>query len=525
MIAVTILLIMLLIFPPSGLAATYWVAPTGAAAWGSCVGSTPLSGASACPVATAFSSAVAGDLVYFRGGTYTVPQRNTGDGYGVYYTVANSGTAGNEITFQAYTGETPTFNGTTGGSGDNLVDQSTGTIAQIMGVGLGKSYITFSGLTLTANSGTYAGAMVIGGDGNNYPGPYDTHHITVQNMTFADHSGLTTTIDNIQQLRVESTHDVTVKNNYFGKHRSATDYPNTSGIKEYHDTNLIIEHNEFSDQTAAIYMKSGSLDSTIRYNYIHNSNVGLHIVTNLYVHINLHVYHNLITYSAYNPVEFTCADDALPSGECNRDGQFYNNTVYGTSTLGDNTVILGGITGTTVGITNFQIYNNLWQQQGGNYGSATLRTSFPTSGGLTTLDYNNYGSYTGLHSYVAGGSRTTSNSLANLKAINPLYNLASANHDQHSLATAPTFVNGSGNLNQIADFALSAASAGYHAGSDGLDMGVDVALVGISGSSVTPNKFRLSLKLKGVSYDYSSDLWPLRVSRPVVRVAGVQSFN
>lgn len=78
-------------------AATHWVSPTGTAAYSSCVGATPLSGTSACSLATANSNAVAGDLVYLRSGTYTQSSGGTG------IQPSNNGTSSsNMITFQGY---------------------------------------------------------------------------------------------------------------------------------------------------------------------------------------------------------------------------------------------------------------------------------------------------------------------------------------------------------------------------------------------------------------------------------------
>jgi hypothetical protein len=78
-------------------AATHWVSPTGTASYASCVGSSPLSGTSACSLSTANGSAVAGDLVYLRSGTYTQSASGTG------ITPSNSGTSpSNMITFQGY---------------------------------------------------------------------------------------------------------------------------------------------------------------------------------------------------------------------------------------------------------------------------------------------------------------------------------------------------------------------------------------------------------------------------------------
>jgi hypothetical protein len=110
-------------------AATHWVSPTGAAAWGSCVGATPLSGASACSLAAANSNAAAGDLVYLRAGTYSTELKPAHSGSGTL----PSGPF-NFITFQAYTGETPTIS--TSGDGFDLT---------------ALSYIRIGGITFTLN--------------------------------------------------------------------------------------------------------------------------------------------------------------------------------------------------------------------------------------------------------------------------------------------------------------------------------------------------------------------------------------
>ena len=84
--------------PPG--ASTYWVSPTGAAAWASCAGATPLSGSAACSLATANANAAAGDLVYLRSGTYTQSSGGTG------ITPSNSGTSSSSmITFEGYPGD------------------------------------------------------------------------------------------------------------------------------------------------------------------------------------------------------------------------------------------------------------------------------------------------------------------------------------------------------------------------------------------------------------------------------------
>ena len=113
-------------------AATYWVSPTGAANWSACAGTIPLSGTAACSLSTANSSAVAGDLVYLRAGTYAegaIQPSNRGTG------TPPSG-PWNFITFMAFTGETPIIS--TSGTGDPLNLS-------------GLSYIRVSGITFTMN--------------------------------------------------------------------------------------------------------------------------------------------------------------------------------------------------------------------------------------------------------------------------------------------------------------------------------------------------------------------------------------
>jgi hypothetical protein len=133
------LLFVCLTLPGVARAQTYWVSPTGAAAWSNCTGSTPLSGASACSVATANSNAAAGNTVYFRNGNYgavTIQPVHSGTG------------VSNRIIFVAYTGETPTLSG-----GNPDVELS------------GNSYIVINGFTF--NNTTTIVARVENGANHN----------------------------------------------------------------------------------------------------------------------------------------------------------------------------------------------------------------------------------------------------------------------------------------------------------------------------------------------------------------------
>jgi PKD repeat protein len=84
-------------FPTGGQTGrTYWVSPTGTAAWADARSEKPLSGSACSPLSTANRNAVAGDTVILRDGTYS-----TG------INPSNSGSEGNVITFMAYKGEIP----------------------------------------------------------------------------------------------------------------------------------------------------------------------------------------------------------------------------------------------------------------------------------------------------------------------------------------------------------------------------------------------------------------------------------
>jgi hypothetical protein len=86
----------------STFAATHWVSSSGTATWANCTGVAPLTGTATCSLGTANNNAAAGDLVYLRAGTY-----DAGGGVGIQ--PQNSGTSSARITFEAYTGETPTI--------------------------------------------------------------------------------------------------------------------------------------------------------------------------------------------------------------------------------------------------------------------------------------------------------------------------------------------------------------------------------------------------------------------------------
>lgn len=162
-------------------AATHWVSPTGAAAWSSCSGTTPLSGTGACSLSTANTNAAAGDLVYLRGGTYS----------GTSLSPVNSGSCPSTcygevgatmIVFSAYTGEVPIISGVSTGlmlSGVNWV-KVTGITFQDFTLAAftlnnGASYDEISYNSFVNIGTNYSNGLSVIGSNASSSGPWSTH--------------------------------------------------------------------------------------------------------------------------------------------------------------------------------------------------------------------------------------------------------------------------------------------------------------------------------------------------------------
>lgn len=431
-------------------AGTYYVSPTGTASWPACTNiSTP------CSVATAFANAVAGDVVYFRGGTYNVPAKNFGDTYTGYYQPSNSGTSGNPITFKAYPGEVPLFNGTAGGTGDHS------TYATIFGV-YRKSYIVFDGFSLQADNGSRMARMILySDDPNDYSSStvQPTHHITVKNMTFNGGTTVTSSTDNEEGLRIEDTDDITVQNCTFYNYRQTSNWHNTGAIKMYHVDRTTIENCEIYNCSSGIYDKSGSNGNIFRYNYIHDTYNAIYSPSNGYSNINGSVYHNLIVRSGGSAIEIASDGEGLVTNGW----EIYNNTIYNSSPASGNLVIRKYGSGITY-------YNNIIVGTASDYGGAQVRHA---NCSITEMDYNQYGG-----NFNIRNEGTTYTNLTTWR---------DTGRDSHSLNSNPLFVNASGSLSRITDFAIALNSPCKGTGKGGVDMGADVNLVGPGNIGYIPN--------------------------------------
>lgn len=433
-------------------AGTYYVSSSGTATWGQATDiNTPTN------VQTAFNNAVAGDIVYFRGGTYNVPAKNFGDTYHGYYEPAHSGSAGNPITFQAYPGETTVFNGTAGGTGD------TPDYATIFGTN-GASYIVFDGFFFQSDNGTKMARIIIWGSGTR------PNHDTLINCTIYGGTSLTSSTDNREGLRVENSDYITVQNTRIYSYRNTAWNHNTSAVKLYHDTNFIFANNEIYNCTEGLYYKSAVDTAHTVYNYIHDNYEC--VFTDSWA-----AGYDMPNHSYHDNVIANCSYTAMniygEGGNLNN-LSVYNNTIYMPTTSGDNRAIFIGNSYSYISSNSIAVYNNII------LGSAEKLT-FPGTGTITECEYNQYGNLGSFNVRTNYGSGSvTYTSLSNWHTSTAV---SGSVHPEgattlNGLASDPLFVNGSGNYSQLSDFNLQAGSPCKGSGKGGMNMGANVALVG-----------------------------------------------
>lgn len=449
-------------------AATHYASPSGSASWANSTNTeTP------CSVATAFSNAAAGDIVYFRGGTYSVPAKDTGSTYVGYYNPAYSGTGdadANRIIFKAYTGETPVFDGTAGGSGD------TSDYATIFGTN-GRDYITFDGFVFQSDSGTKMGRIIIGGESI-------STNVTVKNCYVNGGSTTVSSTDNREGIRIERGQNILIQNCTIYNYRQSSNWPNTAGLKFYHDSNITIENCEIYNCSAGIFYKSAVSTATTRYNYIHDCHRGIYATpwSSGYDMPNHSYYHNVISKCAYSGLQVYIEDGSTANNLA-----IYNNTVYSPNTSGELFGIFVGAAGDWTASNSQRFYNNII------LGSAQKATF--CVGVISECDYNQYGnsgSFNVRTNY--GGGAVTYSSLANWQASTVV--TGGAHPDTHGLASNPVFVNTSGNYSALADFALDEGSPCLGAGKAGVDMGADISLVG-TGAEPDPDPPSSTSRFRG----------------------------
>ncbi len=316
-----------------GIAADYYVSPTGSASWPSCTNiNTP------CSLNTGANNAVAGDTVYLRGGTYSLPLQPDGKRDQAGLMPANSGTSGNPITFKAYAGETPFL--------DNSVNTDNDYEVASFGVN-GQDYIVFDGLHTTAllmTSGSSHQGMSRGGFLQKTKGS------VIRNCVIEGESGGTS---NNTPIFVEAASYCTIENNIlYGAHQSGSSHHNSAGFMLYRSDHITVQNNTIYDCDTALFDKEGGTYNVYRYNFMYNvwrpfqhssissSTGNLEIYQNIFINISSWAFQN-------------AGGDNDPA----RDILFYNNTIYNS---GNGAHISSGNESASTDVTGFEHFNNIY---------------------------------------------------------------------------------------------------------------------------------------------------------------------
>ena len=462
------------------------------------------SAATPCTTATAFTNAVAGDTVFFRGGIYIVPPKNSGNYMTGYYNVAHSGTAGAPIVFKAYPGETPTFDGVSGGTGD-IDGHDYGHRSTIFSTYY-QNYIIFDGFTFQSDGGVSEARIVVTGGYND--SKTRTTGCVVTNCIINGGTDVTPSnavpgsvgsYDIREGLFLSQTENLTISNCRIYDYKQSANSFNTSGIKAYYCRNVSVENCEIYDCTLGIYYKGDIDDSTIRYNYVHDcysavcaAGYGWWNDPNDYSKgyflsesDNLSIYHNVFSFSTDGMLSVVDTD-----GTCSDGLTIYNNTFYTAGNQRNVGISLPGGSGQS-------FYNNIVQGALRDYDKGLLRwfasDNVPArvqAGVIVTLqidsaDHNQFGDSPGsFYVRVMKPDSRPYEQFATLAAWQASSVLTDGGHPgAGDLASAPRFANASGTMAALSDFALLAISPCKGTGRNGVDMGANIALVGIQPSS------------------------------------------
>jgi hypothetical protein len=458
-------------------ASHHYISPTGNASWATSTAiSTP------CSTAIAFASAAAGDTVYFRGGTYRTPKRNTGDSYHGYYNVSNSGTAISPIVFMAYPSELPLFTGLAGGAGD-ATSGSTNVYATIFASN-NQSYLVFDGFSFQSDTGKKMARMIVGKCYGDVVGAA-AGNVTIKNCQFFGGSAsakTNTSTDNNEGLRIEGSKNITVSNCRFTQYKMTTDWHNTSAVKMYWDTLVAFNNCEFDTSTVGVYVKEANPKTTLYNCFFRGNYEGFYIssgIMNRSESDSFNFYNNIIINSSAQG--FVWEGAGSDSGTHGNDYLIYNNTIYNSASPGYPSVLLSytapghGVTfynniicGSTNGNLVTNDYNSVWQDH------------------IKNIDHNEWG--TPFQSIAIGtyGRNLNYFTLASWQASNQLDAAYDAGCGPSvypgcgDLASNPLFTNQSGKLINVADFTIPSNSPCYTGSRNGGLIGANAAAVGVN---------------------------------------------
>jgi uncharacterized repeat protein (TIGR02543 family) len=419
-----------------------------------------------CTVDTAMANAVAGDTVYFLAGTYNTDYLND---YHASWEPQNSGIASAPITFAAYPEAAVIINGVAPDGKDMVRVFSTGN----------KDYIIFDGFMIQANNGTKMGSIIIGYNTNSWDNTSD--NCIVRNCTL-DGGSAVPTVDS-EFIRIEWAQNTLIQNCVIKNAKS----PKGSGVKMIRNKNTIVENCEICDCGKGIVADfTGSEFSTFRYNYIHHCSLnGISLTeNNANSHSDVSIYHNVIAFCSRASI-----DDYVSSGAASSDRmRIFNNTIYSGSAQKTASINLAG--GYDKEFYNNIIYGLKLDNDVGLLRFWPLTAATATTVTIAACDHNQYGNLAGNFLIkirrpdgVGGATYASYSSLASWQTSTEL--VGGGHPGVGSLASDPGFVNASGTMSELNDFRLAAGSPCLGAGRGGIDMGVNIDLVGVLGETFT----------------------------------------
>ncbi|MDH5179034.1 MAG: right-handed parallel beta-helix repeat-containing protein [Gammaproteobacteria bacterium] len=400
---------------------TYYVSPAGTASWAECANiNTPCSGK------TAVQNAMAGDTVYFRGGTYDPAADpvqawlDTADNL-KYETLpwnpSNSGSPGNPITFKAYPGETPVFL-------DNSFGGSFGAV--------NRNWIVWDGITATiVDYPDFPIQLVV----FNYAGHCVLRNSNLIGIRKATHH-------NSALVFLTYSHDILIENNRIHGMNSyePTDPEyietanNASGILNFYSYNMFVKNNDIFDNYYGIWDKDTEQNNQYLNNHIWGTNAAsAGCNTGIQVNDQLSEYGASSGARAYNNIIRNC-DIAISvyDGVGTSNGvAIYNNTITDSDSTNQAGIF---ITGSSNGA---DVYNNIifgYQNQ--------VRYYQPYTTTVASSNYNIFYSTTALQwhidwttsfdSLAAWNTATTFD--ANSRTVDPLFlNSGGASPDDYKL--------------------------------------------------------------------------------------------
>jgi len=413
-----------LLLPGVSFAETYWVSPTGAASWANCDGATPLSGTAACSYSTAMTNAAAGDVVNFRAGTVSLAAITANaDGQEPAMKPANSGSAGNYITFQTYEDEVVVL--------DNSANVGAAYTVPTFG-SYYKSYHIWDGFTATAVLDVNRTAKTFVVDSGNY--------ITVRNCNLY---GSAIGCSNAASVRIEYGNYITVTNNILqtnGREQVILpiDSTNPSGVELYDSDNITITYNSIYTSMTGVYIKDNVSDLEVAYNYIYDCYVGVRYHPKGPDMVNCYIHHNAIQ------ADQDAIGDSSQSGDLggtSTNYQVFNNTLAAAA---------AGIQSDPGATANFssdsKVFNNIVVMT--NTAGKYVRWN-DYEGGTPYFNYNLYYGSSSAARFEWGAT-----DYATLAAW-----VAARGWDGNSTdGTSPVLVNSSGNYSSVDDFKLQDSS-------------------------------------------------------------------